>query len=131
MTQKMVNTEIRRFFLSYTLAKESRFKEGDALREALIKLLLTNQCLEIKGYTYSCLLFTSRKDKGYDFWQKQIYREFMRDIRFVFGEVSKRDVAFGEFEIGRFKSLRHEDKNFSYKFDQLVKKIDYEIKYKK
>jgi len=125
--QRTINQDIRRFFLSYTLSKESSFKDGDSLRQAIIKLLLTNNCLEIKGYTYSCILFTSNRNKEYDFWQKQIYRTFHQDIRFVFGEVDKRESPYGEYEIGRFKSLRHEDKLFSANFDKMVMKLDYEL----
>lgn len=126
MSQRMVNADIRRFFLSYTLTKTTRFPDGDSLRSEILKLLIKNNCLEIKGYTYSCILFTSKKDKDYDFWQKQIYRAFQQDIRFVFGEVAKRDAQYGEFEIGRFKSLRHEDKVFSAHFDKLVEKTQLE-----
>lgn len=129
-SQKIVNQDIRRFFLAYTISKESKFRDGDSLRQEIVRLLLAYGCVEIKGYTYSCILFTSHLNKDYDFWQKQIYHAFKQDIRFVFGEIGKRERQFGEYEIGRFKSLRHEDKVFSAKFDRLVMQIDYELKRK-
>jgi hypothetical protein len=127
MSQRIVNADLNRFFLSYTLAKESRFKDPEAFQEECIQLLLQNKCFEIKGYTPSCILFTVRKDKDYDFWHKLIYRTFRNDIRFVFGEIAKRSQPHGELEIGRFKSLRYEDRLFSANFDKILLRIELEL----
>lgn len=128
MAQRILNTDIKRFFLSYTMLKGSRFLDGDSLRQGIIKLLLNNHCSEIKGYTYSCILFTSKKDKDYDFWQRLLFKMFQQDMCFVFGEVAKREVSNGYLEVGRFMSLRHEDKVFAANFDRLVEKVEYELR---
>ncbi len=124
---RIVNQDVNRFFLSFTLAKESRFKEAEGFREELLKLLLQHKCCEIRGYTSNCVLFTSKKDKDYDFWHKLLYRLFKSDIRFVFGELAKRDQQQGDMEIGRFKSLRYEDKYFAAHFDKQLLRIGLEL----